>query len=270
MNLIIGLFVFILGLIIGSFLAAFTYRFPRRRSVLKGRSKCTSCGKEIAWYDNIPLFSYILLKGKCRKCGKAISKRYLLIELLTGLSFLFFYFVIQSCSTKIVSLIFSSPICIWQKELSFFALPFVFIILAIIVAIFVIDYEHQFIPDELVFAGYGLIFLVLVFFNPSKIYVNLLTSFGGAISLLFIHLVTKGKGMGLGDVKFALMAGLLLGWPFTPIFLFLAFLTGALVGIILVLTKKAKLKERIAFGPFLVISLVITFLFGDQLITLFL
>lgn len=258
------------GLSLGSFLGALTYRLPRGESIFKGRSKCPHCGEKISWYDNIPLLSYLLLGGKCRHCKEKISSRYFWIELLTSIGFIGSYFGFIECSRTGFELPYMSPMCSYYDVLSLWSIPFMLFIFSIVVAIFVIDLEHQFIPDELVFVGITFLFFVIALFDPSRIYVRMLTGLGAGIFLLLIHLLTKGRGMGLGDVKFAVFAGLLLGWPYTPIFLFLAFLTGAVVGIILVLTSKTGLKQQIAFGPFLVISLITTFAIGEKLITLFL
>ena len=270
MDLTIILLALVPGLIFGSFLGALTYRLPRGESIFKGRSKCPNCGKKIAWYDNIPIFSYILLGRKCRHCKKSISSRYFWIELLTSLLFFGAYFLFLECSSGVYSAAIKTPACIWEGVLGGAFLPFVLLVTLTVTTIFVIDLEHQFIPDELVFFGTTLVFLAIVLFNPSTFYLNMLSALGAGVSLLLIHLATKGEGMGLGDVKFAIFAGLILGWPYTPVFLFLSFLTGAAVGIILILINKAKFKQQIAFGPFLIVSLIATFILGDKIIALFL
>lgn len=256
------------GLALGSFIGAFTYRLPRGESVFKGRSKCTKCGKKIAWYDNIPLFSYLLLGSKCRHCKETISPRYPAVELAAGIGFAASYFLYIDCASRLKNLIIQSPICLWYGNLGFFVLPFLLFVFLILVSIFVIDLEKEFIPDELVFTGFLVSFLSLIFFRPDSWYINILSAFGAALFLLFIHLVTKGKGMGLGDVKLALFAGLVLGWPYTAAFLLLAFISGALVGVILVLFGFAKFKEHIPFGPFMVFSFLLILLWGDKLLLL--
>lgn len=260
----------VIGLAFGSFLGALTYRIPKGESIFKGRSKCPHCGKKISWYDNIPLFSYLFLKGKCRHCGKRISPRYFWVEFLTALVFVGTYLLYVFCSNGAYFPVFKSPACTWVGSLSLWSIPFMLLVFLVVIAIFVIDLEHQFIPDELVFIGFTLSFFGVLLTSPETLYIRMLSAFGAGAFLLLIHLFTKGKGMGLGDVKFVLIAGLLLGWPYTPIFLFLAFLTGAVVGIILILTSKAEFRQQIAFGPFLVVSLMATFVLGDKLITLLL
>jgi leader peptidase (prepilin peptidase)/N-methyltransferase len=201
----------------------------------------------LVWYDNIPVLSFILLKGRCRECGKKISLRYPLIELATALGFVGIWFL------------FLEPVF----------LVFLILIFSLLVAVFVIDLEQKIVPDELVFTGFGLTVFYLLLVSPSIFFTNLAAGFGAALFLLLVHLVTRGRGMGLGDVKFAVFAGTFLGWPMVPIWLFTAFLTGAVVGTILVLAKKASFGKQIAFGPFLVMSLIIVFIWGEKFINLF-
>lgn len=214
------IFRFLLGLFLGSFLSAFTYRFPRKIQFLRGRSFCPNCKKEIAWYDNIPLLSFLVLSGRCRNCRKKISSRYLLIELATGIGF---------------------ALIGWNFYwLSIFTILFL---------IFTIDMEHQIIPDSLIFLG-----LILNTIYSIQ-YTNFLAGFLAASLLLAIHLATRGRGMGLGDVKFAVLGGALVGLENVMLWLMLSFLTGAVVSIILILWGKKKLKDKIAFGPFLVVAI---------------
>ena len=223
----------VLGLVFGSFVGAFTYRYPRKFQFVKGRSFCPNCKKEIAWFDNIPLLSFLLLWGRCRNCRKRISFRYPLIELTAGIGFLLIGFN-----------------AFWLA------------IFLILLAIFVIDCEHQIIPDDLVFLGLAFS-LYVVRYTP---YSSLFAGFFAASLLLLIHLVTRGRGMGLGDVKFAVLGGALVGLRMAPVWLLLAFLTGGAVGVILILAGKAKLKSKIAFGPFLIISIALTLAYGEKII----
>lgn len=251
---------FLLGLVLGSFITALSWRLPRDKSINKGRSVCDKCDKEIAWYDNIPLFSYLFLGGKCRSCDKKISLRYPLIELATGLLFFILGYTLLSCS----SLLFDSPLCYYQKILGDLALPFFLTIAVLMVAIFVIDLELQIIPDLLV---YLLLILVIFLLLLTNIYIweHLLAGFSAALFLLSLHLITRGKGMGLGDVKLALPVGILLGIKLMITWLFLGFLIGAVVGVVLLVLKKAEFGKHIPFGPFLVISFFLVIIFGGLL-----
>ncbi len=225
------------GLAFGSFISGLSYRYPRRLSNLKGRSFCDNCKKRISWYDNIPLFSFLLLGGKCRNCKKRISWRYPLIELSTAIGFSLIGFNIYSL------LIFS-----------------------LLEIIFIIDFEHKIIPDTFVFLG----MFISIFNYQFSIYNSLLAGFIAAAFLLFIHLLTKGRGMGLGDVKFAVLGGVLVGLRFTGLWMLLAFLTGGITGIILILMKRAGLKDQIAFGPFLVLAIPVTLICGEKIISVLL
>lgn len=258
----------IYGLVAGSFLTAYTYRLPLGKSVKKGRSICPNCKEIIVWYDNIPLLSFLLLKGKCRKCGRKISIRYPVIELISAAGFVGTYYLLAACGTTFPAS--SNLICSWQTILGPFSLPFMLLIFLIVLTIFIIDLEKRIIPDELSLFGLVLVFLILLLIDPSRLYVHLLAGFGVGVFLLLIYILTSGKGMGLGDVKLALFLGSLLGWPWTAVWLFGAFLTGAIVGSILILIKKISFGKQIAFGPFLILSLVITLIWGEVLLKMYL
>lgn len=225
--------IFVLGLVFGSFISALSWRFPKGLSIARGRSICPNCKKQIIWYDNIPVFSYILLAGKCRHCKKPISLRYPVIELSTAIGFTLIGF-------QFIPLIL------------FFLLEIIFII----------DLEHQIIPDIFVFAG----ILLFLFTVGNSLLTVLFSGFICATFLMLIHLVTKGHGMGLGDVKFAVLGGIIVGLPLSPVWLFVAFLTGGITGIILIISKKARFKSKIAFGPFLILAIPITLVFGRTIL----
>lgn len=245
----------ILGLVFGSFVSALSWRIPKGISIAKGRSICPNCKHQIAWYDNIPLISYILLGGRCRNCKKHISLRYPAIELSSGLGFALIYYF--STNFKGFSL---------QGVYSIFSLAIMLAIFVILLTIFIIDLEHQIIPDSLVFTGIALTFLYQILTINNQLLVNLFSGFLAATFLLAIHLFTKGRGMGLGDVKFAIFGGTLVGLRMLPIWLLLSFLTGAIVGIILIFVGKAKMQTKIAFGPFLILGLLLTFTVGKGLL----
>ena len=256
------------GLIVGSFLTAYTYRLPLGKSVKEGRSICPNCKAKIAWYDNIPLLSFFLLKGKCRRCGEKISIRYPAIELVSAVGFVGINYLLIACGST--SSLSSNLVCSWQTTLGVLSLPFLLLVFSIVLMIFIIDWEKKIIPDELSLFGLVLVFLSLLLVDPSRLYIHLLAGFGAGVFLLLIHIVTLGKGMGLGDVKLALFLGSLLGWPWTAVWIFGAFLTGAIVGSILILIKKTAFGKQIAFGPFLILSLVITLIWGETLLRMYL
>lgn len=241
-------FLFI-GVCFGSFVSAISWRIPRKISFVRGRSICPKCKNQIKWYDNIPLLSYILLHGKCRNCKSDISTRYPLIELSSGIGFVLIYQFIGI--DNVIKLILA------------------LVIFVILLTIFVIDIEHQIIPDSLIFSGIVVVLfysLLIIDYSP---FTNLFSGFLAASFLMLVHLITKGRGMGLGDVKFAVFGGIVVGLKLVPFWLLTSFLTGAIVGIILILAGRAKLKTKIAFGPFLIIGMGITLVFGELLLKFF-
>lgn len=257
MNLFYILLFCSLGLAVGSFVGALSYRLPRGISVASGRSRCPTCKHMIAWYDNIPLLSYLFLNGKCRNCKKKISPRYFLIELSFLVLFLFTYYF----SAPMIS----NSFFLTKTDLVTGALPFFLLIFGICATIFVIDLEHQIIPDSLNYALLILVLLGLLFFGNTLVFKYLLAGLTASLFLLLVNLFTRGRGMGLGDVKFALPAGILLGFPNVFVWLLLSFVSGAVTGVFLILIGKAKLGRHIPFGPFLVISLIMTLIFGNMI-----
>jgi prepilin signal peptidase PulO-like enzyme (type II secretory pathway) len=233
----ISILLFIFGIVFGSFVSAYSWRYPRGLSVAKGRSICPNCKKQIEWYDNLPLVSYLILEGKCRHCKKHISLRYPIMELATAVGFVII-------GGQLVQLA-------------------IFVLLELI---FVIDLENQIIPDDFVFFGIVLVLFLSIFTNQHSIFSPLFSGLLAASLLLFIHLVTLGRGMGLGDVKFAVLGGMLVGLNMSLVWLFMSFLAGGIFGSVLLLSKNAKLKDKIAFGPFLIIGIGLTFMFGDSLL----
>lgn len=238
------IFFFIFGLVIGSFLSALSYRYPKNISVLKGRSICDYCGRIISWYDNIPLISYLILKGKCRYCGKPISLRYPIIEFVTGFGFVILFLFLRGSIPQILYSLL------------------IFIILELI---FIIDFEYQIIPDVFTFFAIFTVVLYLLLIYPQYLFVNLFAGFAASLFLLLVNFMTRGRGMGLGDVKFAIFGGLLMG-NHTFSWLMTSFLTGGIAGSILILIGKARLKDRIAFGPFLILGIALTMVLGDWIL----
>jgi prepilin signal peptidase PulO-like enzyme (type II secretory pathway) len=261
-DLFLVLILVILGLVFGSFVSALSYRAIVGMSIFKGRSVCPQCKKTISWKDNIPVFSFLFLKGKSRCCKKLISIRYPLIEFFTMLVFFVTGLVFLSCGTS------EGPFCVWKNLLGSWSLPYLILVAVFLITVFVTDFEHKLIPDRFVFIPFVFTLLLIIFFNPDYSYANLFLSFVSASFFLLIHLFTKGKGMGLGDVKLALLPPLILGWPYTLVWLFLSFVIGAVVGVILIFVKKAKFGQHIPFGPFLILAYFLVLFWGDKLIFL--
>ncbi len=237
------LIIFVFGLVTGSFLNVVIYRLPRGLGFVRGRSFCPRCKRKISWFDNVPLMSFMLLKGHCRFCSKPISWQYPLVELLTGVLFYLSYL----------------------SHLNFLSYP----LFCGLIVVFFIDLEHQIIPDEIV-VPFSVLFLVFFLITDFQLLITnyLITGIVSFLFLYSIYLLTKGKGMGFGDVKLAFLMGLSLGFPKIVVAFYLAFLTGAFFSIILILLGKAKLKQKIAFGPFLVFSTIVSFLWGKEIVLL--
>jgi prepilin signal peptidase PulO-like enzyme (type II secretory pathway) len=250
---LIGLFIFGFGLCIGSFLNCFIYRLEIKKS-LKGRSFCPHCKHELSWLDLFPVFSFLFLQGKCRYCNKKISWQYPAVELATAVIFLLIF-----CAQ-------GAPASGWQ----FFNLAFLFYIASVLIIIFVYDLKHYIIPDKVLFPA----IIISVFYNIFFNYNNILNYFWGVLVgagfFLAIFLISKGNWMGFGDVKLAVLMGLLLGLPNVLAALFLAFFFGAIIGIILMVFGKKKMKSEIPFGPFLIIGTFLALLWGQEIINWYL
>lgn len=254
-----SIILFIFGLFFGSFLNVLADRLPREET-LSGRSHCESCQHVLAWYDLIPIFSYLSLKGKCRYCHKSFSIEYMIVEILTGVLFL---------ATWIFTMyLFSDMI------LAFIAVA----IVSTLWVMFLSDIRYQILPDEMQIMLF--IFSAIWHFVYWNEYINSfeLSGYGdilhfplvGAvivmIPILLLHILTKGRGMGFGDVKLALNMGFLLGTFSGLLALYIAFVMGGIIGAYLLITKKLKMKSKIAFGPFLIIATFVMFFFQENIV----
>jgi len=246
-------FLFILGSVIGSFLTAYTYRFAKGESVLKGRSKCPYCQKTIFWYDNIPILSYIFLGGRCRNCRKKISIRYPLIELFSGVLFVLCISLLGGVG-----------------KLGILNTFYYLLLTSFLISIFIVDFEHRIIPDEPVFLIFILNTFFLILFSMEIFYKALFFSLLASDFFLFLYFVTRKQGMGLGDVKLVLALSPTLVWQKLLVWLFVSFVIGSIVGLFLIALKKASFGKPIAFGPFLIVSYFATLFWGDLLVGLLL
>ncbi len=262
---------FILGLSIGSFLNVLIDRIPNDESPFKGRSYCDKCKKTLKWYDSIPLISYLYLKGRCRYCRSHISFYYPLVEIVTGVMFVIAFAYVYGLQSTDYSLPFST----FNSQLSIFI--YSLFILSSFIVIFFTDLKYGIIPDKIVYSSTVISFLYLIPFGFAQGELNtkylilgsLLSGLGAFGFFLALFLITKGKGMGFGDVKLAFLIGIILGFPKIIVAFYLAFLTGALVGSILIIWGKKKLKGgTIPFGPFLIIGAVLSLFFGEKIIHL--
>lgn len=264
MNVFLLIWLFILGLCVGSFLNVLIDRLPKDKSVIKDRSYCDFCGHTLSWYDLIPLLSIIILGRRCRYCHKKISWQYPLVELITGFLFAYSY-----SSTPGEPLQVTSPV-VSLSPLYFPEAIFLFIVISGLIVIFFTDLKYRIIPDQVVIILTVSSLLYFLLFNHQALSINHLFS-GVVMFLIFFTLLilTKGKGMGFGDVKFAGVMGLILGFPKVVVSFYLAFLTGAILSLILIISGKKTMKSTIPFGPFLTASTVVSIFYGEQLWHLF-
>lgn len=249
--LLFYLFLTLLGLVVGSFISMLSYRLPRGLS-LRGRSFCDSCKKPIRWFENIPVFYYLLSGGRCGACRKGIHWRYPVIEVTTALAFVSTgYLWLQPEAENL--------------NFGFFALPFFILLTACYISLIVTDLEFKILPDEILLFLSFLLLLYLLLLPPPLLFQHVLVGFVSFIFFLFLYLVTRGRGMGFGDVKLVFLLGGFLGWPNTLVAFFLAFVSGALVGIMLLLIGRAKLGKPIPFGPYLLVGSWVAMFFGEAI-----
>ncbi len=238
--------IFILGLIIGSFLGLCIYRIPKGQSVVFPSSYCPGCRSRLKIRHMVPVLSYIFLKGRCSFCKSKISPIYPLVELLTAV---LFTLLLHRFGPGMDFLKFS-------------------LLGSILIVVGFIDYKWQIIPDRLVVAGIVLaIFFVLVDREHSPVYYLTGAVTGGGI-LLAVGTISKG-GMGGGDIKLMTVIGMFLGWQYTLIVLYLSVVIGGMVSTLLLLTGKKGRKDTVPFGPFLSGAAIAAFCFGGQLISLY-
>ncbi len=241
MNIIL---VAILGLVVGSFLNAVIYRLHVKVSFMRGRSYCPSCKHDLSAKDLVPLFSFLFLRGKCRYCSKKISWQYPLVEFFTMVSFLTLY---------------------WQFGLSIDF--FVYLIYTcFLVIIFVYDLKYYLILDKVSVSAIIVAFF-LSYFVLEIGFVNLLISAligGGFFLLQFV--ISKGKWIGGGDIRLGIVMGLMLGYPLILVALFIAYITGSVIGVALIAGKQKKWKSQVPFGTFLSIASYITFIVGEVIV----
>jgi leader peptidase (prepilin peptidase)/N-methyltransferase len=255
---------FVIGLSVGSFLNVCIYRIPRDGSVASPkRSYCPHCEHSLSALDNVPVFSYIFLRGKCRYCKGKISPRYMIVELLTAV--LFVLMLHRSAG------LYQNP---WHIILELIATC---IFAALLIAISFIDLDFTIIPDRIVYSGIiaGLLFAVImsVLQGDYKIFMyRILGAVIGAVIIIIIAVVGSAvfrkDAMGGGDVKLMGMIGAFLGaWPHIPLTLILASFLGSIIGIALIIANKKKMGSAIPFGPFLSLGALISLLYGEKILS---
>ncbi len=240
---------FILGLFLGSFLNAWMWRTRVGKSVAKGRSMCPQCKKQLSWRDNIPLLSFLFLKGKCRYCKKPISWQYPLVEFLTAL-----LFTLSAIRYPVSEGIFQVGLA-YELALVFF-----------LVAVFTYDFLYKEIWDKWTTIPAIGFFVIALTFGWQSWQSMLLGVAIGAGFFLLQYVVSKGKWIGGGDIRLGVLMGVVLGWPLILVALMLAYIGGAMVSVILLALKKKQLASETPFGTYLAVATLVAYFYGGDII----
>ncbi len=238
-------FAFIFGAVVGSFLNVCIFRIPAQASIVKPSSRCPNCHQPIRFYDNIPIVSFLVLRAKCRTCGARISWRYPLVELLTAA----------------FALVLFMKFGLTLKGLVFFVFT------AVLIVVTFIDIDHQIIPDVISLPGIPIFFLAAVFIVGVpwiEALIGLLIGGGVLFAVAFFYeFFTKREGMGGGDIKLLAMIGGFFGWKSLIFILLFSSLSGALVGLAVMIVQKKNMKHAVPFGPFLSAAAVAYIFMGE-------
>lgn len=243
---LMGIIAGLIGLFIGSFLNVLIDRLPKGQNVLWGRSHCDYCKRNLRWYELIPVISFIIQGGKCRRCKKRLSLQYPSVEIFTALGYFICYTIFPAAPVFVICsiVIFSSFLVMFGS-----------------------DYKYQIIPDSMIVLGIlASLTELFIYSTRNDIIIHAVSALSAFVFFYLLWFITKKRGIGLGDVKLSFLLGLLLGYPQTILALYAAFLTGALAGVILILGGKKSLKSKIAFGPFLIFGILIVLLWNQQLL----
>ena len=249
-DIYLGIFIFILGLMVGSFLNVVIYRVPNEISIIKPNSRCGECNTTLKWYDMIPVVSLLLLKGRCRYCNTRISYRYSFVEILTGVITVLLY-ITYGISFEFI---------------------FFLSLIYILIPCFFIDLDHMIIPNGLVITG-SVLFIIGFTYKLLVIKEGLIDHLigglaGGGIMLLIYFLgllIYKKEALGFGDVKLFFVIGLFLGLKLTAIAFLYSIFSGALIGIIIMVKTKKKGKTEMPFGPFIVLGSILSLFIGNMM-----
>jgi leader peptidase (prepilin peptidase)/N-methyltransferase len=254
MESIFPIFIFILGLLIGSFLNVCIYRIPRGENIAYPASHCTSCGNDIKSYDLIPVLSWILLRGKCRNCGEKISIRYAMVELVTGMLFLLAYY---------------------QYGASIYLLRYL-ILIPFLIVIAMIDYDTMevYTTTTWLAIAVGIVLLMVNFYLGESVVTYIYGGLLGAGTIIFIILLSKlllgTEGMGWGDAEICGLCGVFLGFKLTLLMLFFSFIIGGVIGVYLLRFKKKNGRSEMPFGPSIIMATFLMMMWGDKILNCYL
>ena len=249
----IYILIFAFGIVIGSFLNVCIYRIPQHETVVTERSHCMRCGYQLAWYDMVPVFSWLFLRGRCRHCGVRIPVRYFLVEVLGGVLAL-------GCTRR-----FGTALSLTQGlfGMSWAALT-ALAVCGILLSVALIDAETQLIPNRLN-AAVAVLAVLNLLLSPARWAGALIGMVCISVPMLLLCLAIPGA-FGGGDIKLMAAAGLFLGWQHTLLAMFFGILGGGFYGMYLLAARKADKKDHFAFGPFLCVGIVLALLFGDPVL----
>jgi leader peptidase (prepilin peptidase)/N-methyltransferase len=236
-----------LGLAVGSFLNVCIHRIPLGQSVANPPSRCPSCGYRLRWYDNIPVLSYVLLRGRCRNCGGPISVRYPLVELLTLVLFLVHWWVFGWSALMVVRLAFACALLV----------------------LFAIDFEHHLLPNVITLPGIAAGLIVSTVVPPGLVDAAIGTVLGGGVLWLIgeaYYRYAGQEGMGGGDVKMLAMIGAFLGWKLVLVTLVLSSVAGSLIGMLVIVLRRGDMKYALPYGTFLALGALAASLVGDRIV----
>lgn len=253
-------FIFFLGAAIGSFLNVLVSRTVSGDDWIKGRSRCDHCQETLEWYDMIPLFSFVAYRGKSRCCHKRISYQHPMVELMTGLLFLWW-----ALMGSFFFHLLSHPLLYIQ--------PLFWLFMGLVLlTIFIMDLFYGLIPVSAVIVGSVGVVLYRFYLATSGVYkwsdfgLMLLSAVLAYVIFFLIRRATHNRGMGEGDVILSVLLGLVTGWPRVVPALWLSFVVGAIVGVLLMLVKKKKMKQILPFGPFMIVGILLALVWGEQLL----
>jgi leader peptidase (prepilin peptidase)/N-methyltransferase len=236
------------GLIAGSFFNVCIHRLPRRESVVSPGSRCPNCGAAIGWRDNIPILSWIALRGRCRQCSARISAQYPLVELVTAV-----------VAVAVVAVTPVGPLLASRLVLA-----------GILIVLFMIDLEHQILPNVITLPGIVVGFLFSLVAPPGPISSLAGIVLGGGVLYLIgtaYYVVRKEEGMGMGDVKMLAMIGAFLGWQAVVLTVVLSSFAGAVIGLALIVFTRADMRHALPFGTFLALGAMVAMVAGDAIVS---
>ena len=251
MNAVIVVFMLAMGLAVGSFLNVCIYRLPRHESLLYPASHCPSCHRSLSWFENLPLVSWLVLRGRCRTCRTSIGVQYPLVEAITGAVFVAAFFIYGWTPLLAARLLFACAM----------------------IVLFVIDLHHRILPNVITLPGVVIGLVISVFLPPGwrSSLIGLIAGGGVLFAIGEAYYRTRGyEGLGMGDVKMLAMIGAFLGWPLMLVTLVLASFAGSAVGIGMLISRKGDMKAALPFGTFLAVGALVSAVAGNSFLAWYL